>query len=59
MKKIFRFFNLDTQLQLIELLNMKKFLAELIGTYFLVFFGTGSIILHELKIGNVSNLGIA
>jgi aquaporin NIP len=36
----------------------KKLLAEFIGTYFLVFAGTGAIIIHELT-GKVTHVGIA
>jgi len=38
---------------------MKKYLAELIGTYFLVFCGTGSIVINEVSGGVIGHLGIA
>ena len=37
---------------------MKKYLAELLGTYSLVFCGTGAIVIHEL-FGNPDHVGIA
>lgn len=37
----------------------KKLLAEFIGTFFLVFCGTGSIIINEERGGVITNLGIA
>jgi len=38
---------------------MKKYLSELIGTYGLVFCGTGAIIINDLSGGAVSHVGIA
>lgn len=38
---------------------MKKYLAELIGTFSLVFCGTGTIIINELYGGCISHVGIA
>jgi aquaporin NIP len=38
---------------------MKKYLAETIGTFALVFCGTGAIIINEVSKGTVTNLGIA
>ena len=38
---------------------MKKYLAELIGTYFLVFCGTGSIVINEVSGGAIGHLGIS
>jgi len=38
---------------------MKKYIAELIGTYALVFCGTGAIVINELSNGTVGHLGIA
>ena len=38
---------------------MKKYLAEGIGTYGLVFCGTGAIIINEISGGAVTHLGIA
>ena len=37
---------------------MKKYLAEFLGTYMLVFVGTGAIIIDSLTLGAISNLGI-
>ena len=38
---------------------MKKYLAELIGTFALVFCGTGAIIVNEEIPGSVTHVGIA
>lgn len=38
---------------------MNKFLAEFIGTYALVFFGTGTIIVNQEVNGTITNVGIA
>jgi aquaporin NIP len=38
---------------------MKKYLAELIGTFGLVFCGTGAIIINEVSGGSISHVGIA
>ncbi|HNQ12916.1 MAG TPA: MIP family channel protein [Bacteroidia bacterium] len=38
---------------------MKKYIAELIGTYGLVFCGTGAIIINDLTGGTISHVGIA
>lgn len=38
---------------------MKKYLAELIGTFALVFCGTGAVIINELSNGAVSHVGVA
>ncbi|MDN5205525.1 aquaporin [Fulvivirgaceae bacterium BMA10] len=38
---------------------MKKLLAELIGTYALVFCGTGAIVINDITNGSVSHVGIA
>jgi aquaporin NIP len=45
----------------IELNNnsMKKYIAELIGTFALVFCGTGAIIINQQSNGSVSHVGIA
>lgn len=39
--------------------NMKRYLAEGIGTFALVFCGTGAIIINDLSNGTVSHTGIA
>ena len=39
--------------------NIKKYLAELLGTYALVFFGTGAIVVNDLSNGNITHLGVA
>lgn len=41
------------------ILLMKKYIAELIGTYALVFCGTGAIMINEISGGAVGHLGIA
>ena len=38
---------------------MKKYVAELIGTFAMVFCGTGSIIINEISGGTITHLGIA
>ncbi len=38
---------------------MKKYIAELIGTYFLVFCGTGAIVIDQVSNGSVTHIGIA
>jgi len=38
---------------------MKKYIAELIGTFGLVFCGTGAIIINDVTDGSVSHVGIA
>lgn len=38
---------------------MKKYLAEGIGTFALVFCGTGAIIINDLSSGSISHIGIA
>jgi aquaporin NIP len=40
-------------------MKMQAFWAELLGTYALVFFGTGAIIIDTLSNGDISHLGIA
>lgn len=39
-------------------IQMKKYLAELIGTFALVFCGTGAAIINDVTDGSVGNLGI-
>lgn len=39
--------------------HLKKCLAEFLGTFFLVFMGTGAVVVNELKAGTVSPLGIS
>ena len=39
--------------------NMKKYLAEFIGSFALVFCGTGAIIVNEIIPGSVTHVGIA
>ncbi len=38
---------------------MKKYLSELIGTYGLVFFGTGAIVINDQAGGVITHLGVA
>jgi aquaporin Z len=39
--------------------RMKKFISEFIGTYFLVFAGTGAIIINDVSGGSITHVGIA
>lgn len=39
--------------------RLKRYIAELIGTYALVFCGTGAIIIDDVTNGSISNTGIA
>src|SRR4051812_25387169 len=38
---------------------MKKYIAEILGTFFLVFAGTGAIITNDVSGGTVTHIGIA
>lgn len=38
---------------------MKQYLAEFLGTFGLVFFGTGSIVINDVSQGAISHLGVA
>ena len=38
---------------------MKKYVAEFIGTFALVFCGTGAVIVDEVRMGSVSHVGVA
>ncbi len=38
---------------------MKKYLSEIIGTFGLVFCGTGAIIINDISVGTVTHIGIA
>lgn len=38
---------------------MKKYIAEAIGTFALVFCGTGAIVINDVSNGNVTHIGIA
>lgn len=44
---------------ILQLFYMKKYIAELLGTFALVFCGTGAIIIHQQTNGTVSHSGIA
>lgn len=39
--------------------NLKNYVAEFIGTYFLLFFGTGAMIVNQVYGGVIGHLGIA
>jgi aquaporin Z len=39
--------------------NLKKYLAEFIGTFFLVFMDTGAVVVNEWQKGSVSSVGIS
>lgn len=41
------------------MISMKKYISEFIGTYGLVFCGTGAIIINDLHNGVISHVGIA
>src|SRR3954468_24136865 len=38
---------------------MKKYLAELLGTYAMVFAGTGAIVINQQTHGSITHMGIA
>ena len=38
---------------------MNKYCAEFLGTFFLVFAGTGAIIINDLTGGHITHMGIA
>lgn len=40
-------------------MSWKKYLAEIIGTFALVFCGTGAIVINEISAGAISHIGIA
>src|SRR6266508_310910 len=40
-------------------INMQKLAAELFGTFFLVFAGTGAIVINDLSNGAITHVGIA
>ena len=42
-----------------EVLSYKKYITELIGTYILVFCGTGAVVMNEVSVGGVTHIGIA
>jgi aquaporin NIP len=46
-------------LKWIQYFNMKKYLAEFIGTFALIFCGTGAIIINQETSGVISHVGIA
>jgi len=50
---------LKEEVKLPEPADMKKYLAEFIGTFALVFCGTGAIIVNEVIPGSVTHVGIA
>lgn len=39
--------------------SLRKLLAEFLGTFGIVFFGTGSVIVNEVSSGTVSHIGVA
>ena len=40
-------------------IDLKHYLAEFIGTYFLLFFGTGAMVVNQVYGGVIGHLGIA
>jgi aquaporin NIP len=53
-----RYSSKGAALQLV-LISMKKWLSEFIGTFALVFFGTGAIIVDEISQGKITHVGVS
>lgn len=51
--------NLQTRLRLLLIMDYRKYVAETIGTFALVFCGTGAIIINQETEGAVTHVGIA
>ena len=52
-------FSLNYSSYRFPMLTLKKYIAECLGTFALVFCGTGAIIINEVSAGAVTHVGIA
>jgi aquaporin NIP len=56
---LFRILRLQDSTRVVDPQPMKKYLAEFIGTFALVFAGTGAIVINEVSGGVITHVGVA